>query len=58
MDGTTVSVTDYDRQLEAKETKGDYFDVPVIGSPAVAEELKQLHKEKLQFDHFLEMANS
>ena len=53
MDETKVSVTDYDRQLEAKETKVDYFDVPVIGSPAVAEELKQVHKEKLQFDHFL-----
>lgn len=53
MEETAVSVTDYDRQLEAKESKGDYFDVPVIGSPSVAEELKQIHKEKLQFDHFL-----
>lgn len=54
MDETTVSVTDYDRQLETKETKGDYFDVPVVGTPDVAKELKQVHKEKLQFDHFLE----
>ena len=54
MDETTVSVTDYDRQLEIKETKGDYFDVPVVGTPDVAKELKQVHKEKLQFDHFLE----
>lgn len=54
MDETTVSVTDYDRRLETKETKGDYFDVPVVGSPDVADGLKQIHKEKLQFDHFLE----
>lgn len=53
MDGTTVSVDAYDRQIETKDTKGDYFDVPVVGTPAVGEELKQIHIEKMQFDHFL-----
>lgn len=53
MDETTVSVDAYDRQIETKDTKGDYFDVPVVGTPAVGEELKQIHIEKMQFDHFL-----
>lgn len=49
-----VSVRDYDRQLEAKETKGDYFDTPIIGNQTVAEELKKVHAEKIHFDNFFE----
>ena len=49
-----VSVQDYDRQLETKESKGDYFDTPIIGDQKVAEDMKKVHADKMQFDHYFE----
>lgn len=49
-----VSVQDYDRQLETKESKGDYFDTPIVGNQTVAEDLRKVHAEKMQFDQYFE----
>ena len=51
---TDISVQDYDRQLEAKESKGDYFDTPIVGDQTVAEDMRRVHAEKMQFDHYFE----
>lgn len=51
---TDVSVQDYDRQLEAKESKGDFFDTPIVGDQKVAEDMRKVHTEKMQFEQYFE----